>query len=100
MTVSLSTNLGFPRIGQNRELKHAIEAYWSGQIDASELQQVATELQHRHWRLQQAAGISLIPSNDFSFYDHVLDTAVLVGAIPERFDWNHGPVSLETYFAM
>src|SRR5690606_8894296 len=58
------------------------------------------ELQRRHWELQREAGISLIPSNDFSLYDHVLDTAVLVGAIPERFGWTGGPVPLDTYFAM
>lgn len=95
-----STNLGFPRIGKNRELKRAVESYWAGEIDEDTLWEAALELQRRHWELQREAGISLIPSNDFSLYDHVLDTAVLVGAIPERFGWTGGPVPLDTYFAM
>lgn len=95
-----STNLGFPRIGPNRELKRAVEAYWSGEIDERRLRRAATELQRHNWKLQQEAGIFLIPSNDFSLYDHVLDAAVLVGAIPDRFGWRGGPVSLDTYFAM
>ena len=98
--MATSTNLGFPRIGANRELKWAVEAYWSGKIDEQELRQRAAGLRRSHWSLQQQAGISHIPSNDFSFYDQMLDTSVMVGAIPERYDAPGGPVSLDTYFAM
>ncbi len=93
-----SANLGFPRIGLHRELKKALESYWKGDIDAPALHQTAAELRARHWTLQSHAGIDIIPSNDFSFYDHVLDTSVLVGAIPPRFAGIADPDQL--YFAM
>ncbi|KKC38757.1 5-methyltetrahydropteroyltriglutamate--homocysteine methyltransferase [Devosia epidermidihirudinis] len=80
-----SSNLGFPRVGLHRELKKALEAYWKGTADAPALHQVARDLRARHWLLQRDAGIEVIPSNDFSLYDHILDTSVLVGAIPPRF---------------
>ena len=80
-----SANLGFPRIGLHRELKKALESFWKGTTDAAALHQVARDLRARHWQLQRDAGIEVIPSNDFSFYDHVLDTSVLLGAIPPRF---------------
>jgi len=93
-----SANLGFPRIGLNRELKKALEAYWKGDIDAASLHRSGAELRARHWALQQNAGIDIIPSNDFSLYDHMLDTSVLVGAIPPRFAYIADPDQL--YFAM
>ena len=80
-----SANLGFPRIGLHRELKKAQESYWKGETDAAALHATAKDLRARHWQLQKDAGIDVIPSNDFAFYDHVLDTSVLVGAIPPRF---------------
>ena len=80
-----SANLGFPRIGAKRELKKATEAFWKGSIDAQALSAAGAELRARHWRLQKAAGIAVIPSNDFSFYDQVLDLTAMVGAIPPRF---------------
>ena len=80
-----SANLGFPRIGAKRELKTATEAFWKGSIDAQALSAAGAELRARHWRLQKAAGIAVIPSNDFSFYDQVLDLTAMVGAIPPRF---------------
>ncbi|KKB75955.1 5-methyltetrahydropteroyltriglutamate--homocysteine methyltransferase [Devosia soli] len=80
-----SANLGFPRIGLHRELKKAQESFWKGETDAAALHATARELRARHWTLQRDAGIDVIPSNDFAFYDHVLDTSVLVGAIPPRF---------------
>ncbi|WP_338723086.1 5-methyltetrahydropteroyltriglutamate--homocysteine S-methyltransferase [Devosia sp. XK-2] len=80
-----SANLGFPRIGLHRELKKALEAFWKGESGAAALHATAAQLRARHWGLQHEAGIEVIPSNDFSLYDHVLDTAVLVGAIPPRF---------------
>ena len=93
--------LGFPRIGDNRKLKWATEKFWRGEISEEELQKTAKEIRKSNWLRQQKAGITKIPSNDFSFYDQVLDTTALVGAIPERyhFDTSSGKnVDLETYF--
>ena len=72
-----ATNLGFPRIGANRELKWAIEAYWSGKIDLDELERRAAEIRYTNWKLQKEAGIEHIPSNDFSFYDQMLDLSLI-----------------------
>jgi 5-methyltetrahydropteroyltriglutamate--homocysteine methyltransferase len=83
--MALATCLGFPRIGADRELKKALESYWSKQTAAADLHATALELRRRHWALMKAAGIDHIPSNDFSLYDHVLDTAVMLGVVPERF---------------
>ncbi len=100
-TSSIQTaNLGFPRIGLRRELKTALESYWSGKSDAQALLATASHLRAAYWQRQQALGITHIPSNDFSFYDHVLDTSVLVGAIPPVYGWRGGEVSLDTYFAL
>lgn len=98
--MAIATNLGFPRIGARRELKRAVEEYWTGNIDPEELQTTAASLRSRHWQLQQSLGIEHIPSNDFSFYDHVLDAVAMVGAVPKRFGWSGGSVDLNTYFAM
>ncbi|MCS7090488.1 MAG: 5-methyltetrahydropteroyltriglutamate--homocysteine S-methyltransferase [Verrucomicrobiota bacterium] len=95
-----AVNLGFPRIGSNRELKWALEAYWAGRLTGESLQATARQLRARHWLWQQQAGIDHIPSNDFSLYDHVLDTIALVGAVPKRFGWNATTVDLDIYFAM
>ena len=81
----ITHNLGYPRIGSRRELKKACEQYWSGRMTAHELHQVAKSIRQENWQLQQKAGIDLLPCNDFSFYDHVLDTTLMVGAIPERY---------------
>jgi len=81
----LTHNLGYPRIGSHRELKKANEQYWAGKISAVELEQNAKSIRLQNWQLQQNAGIDIIPCNDFSYYDHVLDTSLMVGAIPERF---------------
>ncbi|MBY8827370.1 5-methyltetrahydropteroyltriglutamate--homocysteine S-methyltransferase [Hephaestia mangrovi] len=99
MTVS-AANLGFPRIGPRRELKAATEAYWAGKIDEATLLQTAKDLRAATWDRQKAAGIEVIPSNDFSFYDQVLDTSVMVGAIPEIYRAIGAPDSLDVYFAM
>ena len=96
----LATNLGFPRIGSHRELKRSLEAFWAGRIDAGALLATARELRTRHWRLQRDLGIEHVPSNDFSLYDHVLDTIAMVGAVPERYQWRGERVDLSTYFAM
>jgi 5-methyltetrahydropteroyltriglutamate--homocysteine methyltransferase len=99
MTVS-AANLGFPRIGPRRELKTATEAYWAGKIDQDELLATARELRAATWERQKSAGIDVIPSNDFSFYDQVLDTSVMVGAIPAIYRSIGGANSLDLYFAM
>ena len=90
---------GFPRIGRNRELKFASEKYFRGEISEAELQETAAGLRKQHFLLQKDAGIDYIPSNDFSFYDNVLDTAYLVGIVPERYKKLNLP-PLDTYFAM
>lgn len=93
-------NLGFPRMGAHRELKRALEAFWSEKIDEKQLRETAQAIRAANWRRQKAAGIDLIPSNDFSLYDQMLDMSVLLGVVPERFGWTDGPVDLSTYFAM
>jgi 5-methyltetrahydropteroyltriglutamate--homocysteine methyltransferase len=92
-----TTVLGYPRIGQRRELKKATEGFWAGQGTAADLEQTAAALRRQTWETLRDAGLTGIPSNTFSLYDHVLDTAVLVGAIPRRFAGLDG---LEAYFAM
>jgi len=100
----LTNNLGYPRVGANRELKKACEQYWAGNITCEELFFVAKNLLEKHWQLQKDAGIDLIPCNDFSFYDHVLDMSLLLGVIPKRY----APVvtdvkensEIDLYFAM
>jgi len=99
MSVS-AANLGFPRIGPRRELKTATEAYWAGKIDQAELLDTARKLRAATWQRQQAAGIEVIPSNDFSFYDQVLDTSVMLGAIPAIYRTLGAANSLDVYFAM
>ncbi len=98
--MGISSNLGFPRMGVNRELKKALEAHWAGKLNEAGLLAVGQVLKVNHWVLQQQVGMQHIPSNDFSFYDHVLDTATMVGAVPERYTWRGPLVDLATYFAM
>ncbi|BCL82220.1 5-methyltetrahydropteroyltriglutamate--homocysteine methyltransferase [Ktedonobacteria bacterium brp13] len=95
-----TTTLGYPRIGRKRELKHACEAYWSGKSGEEDLHRTGAMLRRTHWQAQRDAGIDLIPVNDFSFYDQVLDAIALIGAVPERYHWEGGLVDLDTYFAM
>ena len=98
--MSIRTNiLGYPRIGVNRELKKAEEAYWAGKITKQELLDTAAQIRKENWQLQKEAGIDLIPSNDFSFYDQTLDLSLSVGAIPQRYDALKDDL-LELYFAM
>ncbi|MGB8064886.1 MAG: 5-methyltetrahydropteroyltriglutamate--homocysteine S-methyltransferase [Candidatus Sulfotelmatobacter sp.] len=96
----VTANLGFPRIGTHRQLKFALEQFWSGNGEADQLQATAREIRKAHWQLQADAGIDQIPSNDFSLYDHVLDTAVLLGAVPGRYGRQPERVELDTYFKM
>jgi 5-methyltetrahydropteroyltriglutamate--homocysteine methyltransferase len=91
--------IGYPRVGALRELKFASERYFKGTGTLEQLNQTASELRASHWKLQQAHGIDYIPSNDFSFYDGLLDTACLLNIIPERYNVL-GLSPLETYFAM
>lgn len=94
------TNLGFPRIGPRRELKHALERYWKGEDSADTLQATAAALRAQHWQLQRQAGADVLPSNDFSLYDHVLDTAFLFDALPQRYRALADADPLAGYFAM
>lgn len=80
-----ATVLGYPRIGPRRELKTAVERYWAGESTAAQLRAVAAELRRATWAELTAAGLDSVPSGTFSFYDHVLDTARVVGAVPQRF---------------
>ncbi|MBQ0753050.1 MAG: 5-methyltetrahydropteroyltriglutamate--homocysteine S-methyltransferase [Gammaproteobacteria bacterium] len=94
-------NLGFPRIGAQRELKQALEAYWAGNLQASELEHVGKSLRQRHWQLQAKAGVDLVPVGDFAWYDQMLEWSCLLGAVPERFQQpNDESVSLNTLFRM
>lgn len=99
MTVKIA-NLGFPRIGPRRELKFALEAFWSERMSEAELREVAIGLRAATWARQKALGVDIIPSNDFSFYDHVLDMSVMLGAVPELYRSLGSPESLPVYFAM
>ena len=78
----LATNLGFPRIGPMRELKKAVEAYWKGKSSKDELLAVGKELRAQNWKLQKDAGLDHIPSNDFAYYDQILDLTTTLGLIP------------------
>lgn len=96
-------NLGYPRIGNQRELKKACEQYWSGKISIDELKNVGKEIRLQNWELQKNNGIDLIPSNDFSYYDQVLDMTLTLGAIPERYAdilADKNKTKLDVYFAM
>ncbi|WP_339656095.1 5-methyltetrahydropteroyltriglutamate--homocysteine S-methyltransferase [Flavobacterium frigidarium] len=96
-----TNNLGFPRIGSNRELKKASELYWSGKITSDELLATGKDIRLANWKLQSQAGIDLIPSNDFSFYDQVLDLSLTLAVIPEQYTAFAKENSvLDLYFAM
>ena len=97
---ALTSVSGFPRIGQNRELKKIIEAYWKGAASLDDVRATAKELRARHWKLQAAAGVNLISSNDFSYYDQMLDTAILLNVIPQRYRRLAFENPEETLFAM
>ena len=98
--MTLAHNLGFPPLGAARELKRATEGYWSGKTSRADLLATAAGLRARHWTLQRDAGLDLVPVNDFSLYDRMLDACALVGAVPARYGWTGGDVDLDTYFAM
>lgn len=94
-----TASLGFPRIGPNRELKQALEAFWAGRTDATAFAAATAAIRQARWQRQRHLGIGLVPSNDFSCYDHMLDTCVLVGAIPERFH-SHDASEATGYFRL
>ena len=98
MSIVKSSNLGYPRIGENREWKKALEQFWSGQLEKETFLKQIEEIRLQHLQKQKEQGIDLIPVGDFSLYDHVLDTATMFGIIPKRFQYEGGKVSLETYF--
>ena len=98
--MAVTGNLGYPRLGSKRELKWALESYWSGKSNQADLLETGKKLRLAHWRIQQDAGIDIIPSNDFSFYDHVLDISCMVGAIPSRYSALADSSYLDLYFAM
>ncbi|MGY0019549.1 5-methyltetrahydropteroyltriglutamate--homocysteine S-methyltransferase [Streptomyces sp. YJ-C3] len=95
-----ATVYGYPRQGQNRELKKAIEGYWKGRVTADALRATAAGLRRTNWRELAGAGIGEVPTGDFSYYDHVLDTSVMVGAIPERHRAAFDADALDGFFAM
>ena len=98
--MAIASNLGFPRIGAARELKKALESHWSEKLSESDLLATGKALRQKNWTLQKQLGVEHIPSNDFSLYDHVLDAAAMVGAVPSRYAASKGKVDLRTYFAM
>jgi 5-methyltetrahydropteroyltriglutamate--homocysteine methyltransferase len=95
-----SHSLGFPRMGPHRETKTAVEAYWKGRLDRPGLEEAGRSVRRAAWRVQAEAGLDLVPVGDFSWYDHVLDTTAMLGAIPERFGPVTGDVDLDTMFRM
>lgn len=98
--MAIAANLGFPRIGPKRELKKTVESYWKGAISQDELKVAASKIRAENLEYQKDTGLEIIPSNDFSFYDQVLDQITLFGAVPERYNHKGGDVTLDTYFAM
>ncbi|MCW3790006.1 5-methyltetrahydropteroyltriglutamate--homocysteine S-methyltransferase [Paenibacillus sp. LS1] len=95
-----SSVLGYPRIGADREWKKALEAFWAGKLEETEFHTRLQEIRIDHLRKQQAKGIDIIPVNDFSYYDHILDTAVMFGIIPKRFAYDGGSVPLSVYYGI
>ncbi|KAJ7529735.1 hypothetical protein O6H91_15G063700 [Diphasiastrum complanatum] len=92
--------VGYPRMGPKRELKFALESFWDGKTTAADLEKTAKDLRISIWKQMADAGITFIPSNTFSYYDQVLDTTALVGAVPPRYGWSGGEVAFDTYFSM
>ncbi|KAL4200352.1 hypothetical protein AMTRI_Chr03g55970 [Amborella trichopoda] len=92
--------VGYPRMGPKRELKFALESFWDGKSGAHDLEKVAKDLKAAIWKQMADAGIKYIPSNTFSYYDQVLDTTAMLGAVPPRYGWNGGEIGFDTYFSM
>ncbi|XP_072987060.1 5-methyltetrahydropteroyltriglutamate--homocysteine methyltransferase 2 [Typha latifolia] len=92
--------VGYPRMGPKRELKFALESFWDGKSSAEDLQKVAADLRSSIWKQMASTGIKYIPSNTFSYYDQVLDTTAMLGAVPDRYSWAGGEIGFDTYFSM
>ena len=82
--MAIAHNLGFPRIGRDRELKKGLEAYWKGDIDQAALEKIGKQLRATHWQLQKEAGVDLLPVGDFAWYDQLLTHSLMFGVIPQR----------------
>lgn len=98
--MTISSSLGYPRIGADREWKKALEAFWSGKLDEPSFQSRLEDIRLGHLLKQREKGIDLIPVNDFSYYDHMLDTAAMFGIIPKRFRYEGGTVPLSVYYGV
>ena len=98
--MAVAHSLGFPRIGRDRELKKAQEAFWKGELDEAGLRAVGRDLRKAHWELQKQAGIELLPAGDFAWYDQVLTHSLMFGVIPERLRPADGNTTLQTLFGM
>uniref|UniRef100_M4CDR8 5-methyltetrahydropteroyltriglutamate--homocysteine S-methyltransferase n=1 Tax=Brassica campestris TaxID=3711 RepID=M4CDR8_BRACM len=92
--------VGYPRIGPKRELKFALESFWDGKTGAEDLQNVAADLRRSIWKHMAGVGNKYIPSNTFSYYDQMLDTTAMLGAVPSRYGWESGEVGFDVYFSM
>jgi 5-methyltetrahydropteroyltriglutamate--homocysteine methyltransferase len=95
-----TSNLGYPRIGENREWKKLLESFWSGKLEEETFQEEMKNIRLRHLQKQKERGIDLIPVGDFTFYDHMLDMSAMLGLVPARYGYSGGRVPLSTYFAM
>ncbi|XP_039160163.1 5-methyltetrahydropteroyltriglutamate--homocysteine methyltransferase-like [Eucalyptus grandis] len=92
--------VGYPRVGPNRELKFALESFWHGKSTAKDLLEAGAHLKSSIWKQMATVGIKYIPSNTFSYYDQVLDTTAMLGAVPPRYGWNGGKIGFDVYFSM
>ncbi|KAL3646270.1 hypothetical protein CASFOL_011450 [Castilleja foliolosa] len=92
--------VGYPRMGPKRELKFALESFWDGKSSAEDLEKVSADLRASIWKQMSEAGIKYIPSNTFAYYDQVLDTTAMLGAVPSRYNWSGGEIGFSTYFSM
>ncbi|MCD7455384.1 5-methyltetrahydropteroyltriglutamate--homocysteine [Datura stramonium] len=92
--------VGYPRMGPKRELKFALESFWDGKSNSDDLEKVAADLRSSIWKQMADAGIKYIPSNTFSYYDQVLDTTAMLGAVPPRYGWDGGEIGFDIYFPM
>ncbi|KAK6126571.1 LOW QUALITY PROTEIN: hypothetical protein DH2020_039682 [Rehmannia glutinosa] len=92
--------VGYPCMGPKRELKFALESFWDGKSSAEDLEKVAADLRASIWKQMSGAGIKYIPSNTFSYYDQMLDTTAMLGAVPPRYNWTGGEIGFSTYFSM
>ncbi|KAL8125538.1 hypothetical protein AgCh_012995 [Apium graveolens] len=100
-TVSMASHIvGYPRMGPKRELKFALESFWDKKSSAEDLEKVAADLRSDIWKQMSSVGIKYIPSNTFAYYDQVLDTTAMLGAVPDRYNWNGGEIGFDTYFSM